>query len=475
MPPIADDVLYLSVRELGEQIRSHKLSPVDLTEAYLERASRIGARLNAFATLTPDLARAQAKAAEAEIKSGKYRGPLHGIPYAAKDLLAVPGYPTKWGAKPYADQKFDYEATVIRKLREAGAILLGKAAMIELAGGMGYRFASASVTGPAKNPWNEGCWTCGSSSGSGAIVAAGLAAFAIGTETWGSIICPSSYCGVSGLRPTYGRVSRHGAMALSYSMDKIGPMARSAEDCGLILSAISGFDAQDPGSLQAEVFAFSPKATSAKPANGQPLRIGWVKDPWGKDKKAETDAAAKDAIDLLAGKGGAHVSEAVLPDGPWEAAGGIVISVEGAAAFGNLLDSGKVADLADPVGHVGGYVGQHIHATDYLRAQRVRGILQKKMETVFADFDVIAAAGEATTATPLDIKLDDPSFSFSDPLGGIGNLCGLPAISVPCGFHDGKPVSIQFIGAPRAEATVLAAAMRFQSLTDWHRRRPPVT
>lgn len=464
---LGDDILYLSVRELGEQIRARKLSPVELTEAYLDRAGHIGARLNAFATLTPELARAQAKAAEEEIKAGKYRGPLHGIPYAAKDLLAVPGYPTKWGAKPYAEQKFDYEATVIRKLREAGAILLGKAAMIELAGGMGYRFASASVTGPAKNPWNEGCWTCGSSSGSGAIVAAGLAAFALGTETWGSIICPSSYCGVSGLRPTYGRVSRHGAMALSYSMDKIGPMARSAEDCGLILSVISGYDPLDPGSLQAEPFA------PQKAAPGQ-LRIGWVKDPWGKDKKAETDAAAKEAIDLMASKGGAQVSEAMLPDGPWEAAGSVVILTEGAAAFGNLLDSGKVADLADPIGHVAGYIGQHIHAADYLRAQRVRGILQKKMEAVFANFDVIAAAGEATTATPLEAKLDDPALSYSDPIGGIGNLCGLPAVSVPCGFHDGKPVSIQFVGAPRAEATVLAAATRFQALSDWHRRRPPV-
>ncbi len=467
---LSDDILYLSVRELGGQIRSHKLSPVELTEAYLERAGRIGARLNAFATLTPDLAREQAKAAEAEIKAGKYRGPLHGIPYAAKDLLAVPGYPTKWGAKPYADQKFDYEATVIRKLREAGAILLGKAAMIELAGGMGYRFASASVTGPAKNPWNEGCWTCGSSSGSGAIVSAGLAAFALGTETWGSIICPSSYCGISGLRPTYGRVSRHGAMALAYSMDKIGPMARSAEDCGLILSVIAGFDPQDPGSLQAEPFAYP-----AKRADGQPLRIGWVKEPWGKDKKAETDAAAKQAIDLLANNGAAHVTEALLPEGPWEAAGGIVVAVEGAAAFGNLLDSGKVMDLADPIGHIGGYVGQHIHASDYLRAQRVRGILQKKMETIFGQFDLLAAAGEATTATPLDFKLDDPSLSFGDPIGGIGNLCGLPAISVPCGFHDGKPVSIQFVGAPRAEVNVLAAAVQFQALTDWHAKRPPVT
>src|SRR3954468_18016653 len=245
---LSEDILFLSVTELSKRIRARKLSPVELTESYLDRSRSIGKKLNAYGTLTPDLALQQAHEAEKEIAAGKYRGPLHGIPYAAKDLLAVKGYPTTWGARPYANQTFDYEATVIKKLREAGAILLGKAAMIELAGGMGYRFASASASGPAKNPWNEGCWTCGSSSGSGAIVAASLAAFAIGTETWGSIVCPSSFCGISGLRPTYGIVSRHGAMALSYSMDKIGPMCRSAEDCGTVIKTIAGYDAQDPAS-----------------------------------------------------------------------------------------------------------------------------------------------------------------------------------------------------------------------------------
>src|SRR6476661_7375716 len=234
---LSEDILFLSVTELGKRIRARRLSPVELTESYLDRSRSIGPKLNAYATLTPELALQQAHAAEKEIAAGKYRGPLHGIPYAAKDLLAVKGYPTTWGARPYADQRFDYDATVIKKLEQAGAVLLGKAAMIELAGGMGYRFASASISGAAKNPWNEGCWTCGSSSGSGAIVSAGLAAFAIGTETWGSIVCPSAFCGISGFRPTFGRVSRHGAMALAYSMDKIGPMARSTEDCTRIFAA----------------------------------------------------------------------------------------------------------------------------------------------------------------------------------------------------------------------------------------------
>src|SRR6266852_5135528 len=217
----SEEIYYLPLTELARRIEAKKLSPVELTQVYLTRSEKLGSRFNAYARLTPELALSQAKAAEKEIQRGHYRGPLHGIPYAAKDLLAVKGIPTTWGAKPYADQVFNYDATVIEHLNRVGAVMIGKAAMIELAGGMGYSFASASLQGETRNPWDTTCWTCGSSSGSGAIVAAGLAAFAIGTETWGSIICPSAFCGVSGLRPTYGRVSRHGAMALAYSMDKI--------------------------------------------------------------------------------------------------------------------------------------------------------------------------------------------------------------------------------------------------------------
>src|SRR6476659_7163498 len=272
---LSEDILFLSVTELAKRIQSRQISPIELTESYLERSRNLGPKLNAYATLTPDLALKQARAAEKEIAAGKYRGPLHGIPYAAKDLLAVKGYPTGWGAKPYADQRFDYDATVIKKLEAAGAVLLGKAAMIELAGGMGYRYASASATGAAKNPWNTNCWTCGSYSGSAAIAGGGLAAFAIGTETWGSIICPSGFSGLSGLRPTYGRVSRAGAMALSYTMDKIGPIARSAEDFDLVLKVISGHDSEDLGSLPEAAAKYS----GAGELQGR-LRVGWLVNQW---------------------------------------------------------------------------------------------------------------------------------------------------------------------------------------------------
>src|ERR1700732_4265748 len=253
----SEEIYYLPITELARRIEAKKLSPVELTQAYLNRSEKLGPRFTAYARLTPELALSQAKPAEKEIQRGHYRGPLHGIPYAAKDLLAVKGLPTTWGAKPYANQVFDYDATVIEHLNRVGAVLIGKAAMIELAGGMGYRFASASLQGETKNPWDANCWTCGSSSGSGAIVAAGLAAFAIGTETWGSIICPSAFCGASGLRPTYGRVSRYGAMALSPSMDKIGPLARSAEDCARIFAVLAGHDPRDRSTLPLDKAAFT--------------------------------------------------------------------------------------------------------------------------------------------------------------------------------------------------------------------------
>jgi aspartyl-tRNA(Asn)/glutamyl-tRNA(Gln) amidotransferase subunit A len=464
---LSEDVIYLPVRELGKRIRSKQISPVELAESYLARSERVGPKFNAYVTVTRELALNQARAAEKEIAAGKYRGPLHGIPYAAKDLLAVKGYPTTWGAKPYANQMFDYNATVIERLNEAGAVLIGKAAMIELAGGMNYRFASASLTGPAKNPWNEGCWTCGSSSGSGAIVSAALAAFAIGTETWGSIICPSASCGISGLRPTFGRVSRYGAMALAYSLDKIGPMGRTADDCALILSTIAGYDPLDRSSLPPAEASFSFSA-----AESSPLKIGVLTNAWDKPEP-EIKAAFETAIAVLK-QHGASISNAQLPEGPYEAAAGLIVGVEGAAAFRSLIESGKVAELVDPLGQIGGYLNEQLSASDYMRALQIRGVFQKKVDALFNDFDVLAAASLPIAASTLETNLET-DLTFSDPLGGIGNLCGLPALSVPCGFTSKTlPIGMQFIGRVRNDRAVVAAASLFQRNTDWHTRRPPI-
>jgi len=445
------NVVGMSVRELGEHIRKREISPVEVAQTFLDRSDRIGSKLNAYATLTRERAMNEARLAESEIAAGRYRGPLHGVPYAAKDLLAAKGYPTTWGARPFAKQMFDYDAAVIRSLHDAGAVLIGKAAMIELAGGMGYRYGTASLQGGAKNPWNEACWTCGSSSGSGAIVAAMLAPFAIGTETWGSIVCPSAYCGVSGLRPTYDRVSREGAMALSYSMDKIGPMARTADDCGIVLSAISSFK-----------YARAPHA----------LRIGWVTNAW-KDVQPDIQRITSDALNVL--RAHAKVEEIALPEGPWEIAAGTTISVEGASAFDSLIDSGRVSELIDPAGKLGGYVNSTISGADYVRAQRIRTLLKAKMADMFKQVDVLATASLPVAATTMETNLET-ELAFSDPLGGIGNFCGLPAISVPSGFTSkGLPAGIQFVGAANDEDAVLAAANLFQSHTSWHMRQPPVS
>lgn len=465
---LSEDILYLPVAEISRRIRLRHLSPVQLTESYLDRSQKIGTRLNAYATVTSDLALKQAHAAEKEIAAGKYRGPLHGVPYAAKDLLAVKDYPTTWGARPYKNQRFDYNATVIKKLDEAGAVLIGKAAMIELAGGLGYRYASASATGAAKNPWNEGFWTCGSSSGSAAIVGAGLAAFALGTETWGSIICPSGFVGISGLRPTFGRVSRYGAMALAYSMDHIGPMCRTADDCDLVLKVISGYDPLDAGSLsQGAKYAGAPVPT-------KPLRVGWIVNQW-KEVSPEVSKNTTAARQVLEKNRQLKVSNISLPEGPWEIAAGVIVAVEGAAAFRELIESGRVSELNDPLGRIGGYANEMISASDHITAERVRRILQKKMADLFNQVDVLATPTLPVTASKLDANLDE-ALTFSDPIGGIGNICGLPAISVPCGFdHLNLPTGIQFIGRPLDDAKVVQAARIFQAQTDWHKRHPKLS
>lgn len=465
---LKESVLFLSVSELAKQIEAKQISPVELTESYLERSEKFGPKLNAYARVMRDSALQQAQTAEKEIHRGHYRGPLHGIPYAAKDLLAVRGVPTTWGAKPFADQVFDYNATVIAHLNNVGAILLGKASMIELAGGLGYMYASASLQGEARNPWNTKCWTCGSSSGSGAIVAAGLAAFAIGTETWGSIVCPSAFCGVSGFRPTYGRVSRYGAMALAYSMDKIGPMARSAEDCARVFAAIAGHDFLDRSTLPIDKAAFTYSASAE--LKSKSLRVGWLKNAW-----KEYDPGVSKAVD------GAHkvllthfpaTKDVKLPEGPWEDAASVILNCEAASSFGELIRSGKVNELADPLSRVGGYVNQTVSGADYTTASRVREVLQRKMVELFDSYDVLVTASQPVPATALDLDLSK-GLSFPDPLGAIGNLCGLPALSVPCGFTDKKmPVGLQFVGKAGEDATVLEAGRIFQQFTTWHRRHP---
>ena len=482
---LGEDILYLPIRELGARIRRRAISPVELAESYLDRSRRLGPKFNAYVTLTEERAMTQARAAEKEIAAGHYRGPLHGIPYAAKDLVAVKGYPTTWGAPPFAERRFDFDATVIERLDRAGAVLIGKAAMIELAGGLGYSDGNASLTGPARNPWNTDCWTCGSSSGSGAIVSAGLAPWAIGSDTRGSIICPTTWCGISGMRPSFGRVSRHGAMAIAWSMDKLGPMARTADCCGLALAAMAGHDPKDHDSLPPSLaeFAYAPEAAE------KPLRIGRLTNAWGRVDPA-LQVAIDDGLKMLE-KAGAKVADAQLPEGPFEDAAELTILMEAASAFQNLIQSGDCAKLKDPLGQVNGYPSEEMTATDYLQIQRVRKILQQRIDRLFDDFDVIAAAGSSSTAQRLvrgprpanpqpQQRPAAPAEGLVDNSqrapDGISSLCGLPALSVPCGFSsDNLPYGLQFLARATNDHAVIAAARKFQSLTDWHKKRPAIS
>jgi len=460
------DLAFRSVRELSELVRTRRVSSVELAETFLDRLETLGPRFNATVTVTRDLAMEQARRADEELARGEYRGPLHGIPYGAKDLLATRGIPTTWGAAPLRGQIFDYDATVVRKLRDAGAILAAKMAMVEMAGGMGYQTLDASFTGPGLNPWDTTRWAGGSSSGSGAAVAAGLVPFAIGSETWGSILVPGSLCGLAGLRPTYGRVSRHGAMALSWSLDKLGPLCLTADDCGLVLDGIAGPDPLDPTTTSRE-YRY----------DGPGLPAGRMKLAVPEEAAADCDDAERANFEaaLAALEGVADVTEVPLPNYPYEAATFMVQAAESASALEDFVDDGKASELTDRSGLFGPYAGRAILATEYLKALRLRGLIAKEIDAVLEPYDAMVAPASGA-APAVDREFDKSrrgSSGTAPPVSAIGVLAGLPAITVPDGFTgEGLPTGIQFVGRAYAENSILAAARLYQSLTDWHERHP---
>jgi aspartyl-tRNA(Asn)/glutamyl-tRNA(Gln) amidotransferase subunit A len=467
---LSDDILFSSITELAAQIRARRISPVELTESYLERLATTGKRLGAVASLMKDSALEEARMAEREIKRGRYRGMLHGIPYGAKDLLATRNARTTWGAAPYKDQQFDEDATVIKKLREAGAILVAKLAMVELAGGMGYNEAHASLTGACKTPWNEDFWSGGSSSGPGAAVAAGLVAFAIGSETSGSIITPAAFCGVSGLRPTYGAVSRHGAMALCWTLDKLGPLCRTAKDCAVVLQAIAGHDPLDPTSVnpssRAQVVAPRGKA--------KPLRLAVMKDSYEKAQPEVRENFMR-SLDVLR-KFASVEMDVKLPDFPYGPAVGTIVDAEGASAFRDLIESGRVQELASPTGRVGGYSASLVTAVDYLHAMRLRNPMRRAWNEMFSKHGILVAPSRATVSYPINKTFDQayPNINASSPIGA-SNLVGVPAISIPNGFgQNNLPTGIQFVGPAWSEQQLIDIADRYQQVTDWNKRRPNV-
>ena len=461
------DPVFMPVRELAEHVRARRLSPVALAETFLARLEKIGPRYNAVVTVTRERGMAAARQAEGEIAAGRYRGPLHGIPYGAKDLLATGGgIPTTWGAAPFREQRFAEDATVIRRLEAAGAVLCAKLAMIELAGGMGYRQPLASFTGPCLTPWNREAWSGGSSSGSGAAVSAGLVPFAIGSETWGSILSPGGNCGVAGLRPSYGRVSRHGAMALCWTLDKLGPLALTADDCGLVLEAIAGADPADP-TTSPRIFRYESTPVARRFRFGV---LAGALDGVSDDMRAAYDRS----LEVLRELG--SLEDAALPELPWEATTRIILQAEAASAFEDLIESGGIAGLTAPEDHFLPYARDAVLAKDYVKAMRIRSLMAREADRLFERYDVLVAPGRLAVATALDQEFRGGMRGTArDIMGAVGNGAGLPGLIVPNGFGDrGLPTSLQFLGRAWEENTLIAAGRAYQARTDWHTQHPAV-
>ena len=443
LPKNPEELAFYSVAELAELIRTRRITSTTLTQIYLKRLKRFDPQLQCVITLTQDLALEQARRADEEIAAGHYRGPLHGIPYGAKDLLAVEGTKTTWGAMPYKDQVIDQTATVVQKLEQAGAVLVAKLTLGALAWG------DVWYGGKTRNPWNLEQGSSGSSAGSAAATSAGLVAFAIGTETWGSIVSPSTRCGVTGLRPTFGRVSRTGAMALSWSMDKIGVLARTVEDCALVFDAILGPDRADPSVVDLP-FNYNPDVDLRE------LRIGYLAEVFEEDDPTrENDRAVLNVLKTL----GADLIPVSLPDYPVESLS-FILSAEAAAAFDELTRSGRDDLLVRQIKNAWPNefrVSRFIPAVEYIQANRLRYLLIQEMGKIMESVDVYVA----------------PSFGGNNLL--LTNLTGHPCVVVPNGFdEEDSPTSISFIGRLYDEATLLTVAKKYQDATDWHRQKPPL-
>ncbi len=445
-PATAEELAFQPVGRLASLLAGGRVSSVELTRLYLERLERFDPLLEAVVTLTRERALEEADRADRELAAGRWRGPLHGIPWGAKDLLAVRGYPTTWGAMPYKDQQLAEDATVVRRLEEAGAVLVAKLTLGALAWG------DVWFGGKTKNPWNLEQGSSGSSAGPGAATAAGLVGFAIGSETWGSIVSPSTRCGVTGLRPTFGAVSRHGAMALSWTMDKLGPMCRSVEDCALVYDAIRGPDGRDRTVVDAP-FDWRPDRDPTG------LRLGYVKRLF--EEEPEEDQAEWRGFDLATletlERLGFELVPIELPELPVSALS-FILSAEAAAAFDELTRSGRDDLLVRQIERAWPNVfrqARTIPAVEYIQANRVRTLLLGEMDRLMRQVDLYVS----------------PTYGGDNLL--LTNLTGHPQVVLPNGFRaDGTPTSITFTGRLFGEAELLAVAKAYQDATGFHLRRP---
>jgi Asp-tRNA(Asn)/Glu-tRNA(Gln) amidotransferase A subunit family amidase len=479
-PSSIEDLAFLPITSLAPLIQRRDVSVTELTQMYLARLKKFGPKLNCVVTLTEDLARAQAAQADRDIRAGKYKGPLHGIPWGAKDLFATKGIPTTWGAGPFQNQVFDYDATIVERLTAAGAVLVAKLSMGALAQGDNW------FRGRTNNPWNIERGSSGSSAGPGSATAGGLVVFGVGTETRGSIISPSAENGVTGLRPTYGRVSRFGAMALSWTMDKIGPMCRSVEDCAIVFNAIYGPDGRDETTADA-AFVWNPDVPLSK------LKIGYVKNEFDpppptpgregaagaapgaggaaaggrgrggltpEEQQRQREARLKVFNDVLEvyRKAGANPQPIEIPANITSIANtiGFILTTEGAAAFDDLTRS---KDINDP--SLGAWPNafrthRFVPAVEYIRAQRARTLLIREMEAFMSQYDAFLSPTNSASL-------------------GVTNLTGHPAISLKAGFIDNRPIELMVTGRLYDEATILRVALAYERGTEWHMKNPVLT
>jgi Asp-tRNA(Asn)/Glu-tRNA(Gln) amidotransferase A subunit family amidase len=441
LPSVKDDLAFYTIVQLADLIRTKQISSVDLTQFFIDRIKKYDSKLMFAISITEARALKHAKKADAEIAAGKYKGLLHGIPFGAKDLLAAKGYKTTWGSVPYKDQTIDVDATVITKLEDAGAILIAKMTLGELAMG------DVWFGGKTKNPWNLNRGSSGSSAGSASAVAAGCMPFAIGSETLGSIVSPSSECGTTGLRPSFGRISKYGAMALSWSMDKLGPITRSVEDCAIVFNAIQGADKKDLSLISAPFYYTSPQGASLKG-----MRIGFIKSEFNR-KYANS---ANDSLSLQKLKDmGAELVELELPVLPYRDML-IILSAEAGAAFEDLTLSNRDDTMVkqDKNAWPSGFRSSHfIPAVEYIQANRARAILIEEMNKKMKGLDafIAPAFGQNLVAT---------------------NLSGHPCVVLPNGFRNGLPTSITFTGQLFGEGKLLKIAEAYQRASDFHKKQP---
>ena len=439
-PQNIEECAFYTIGQLAHLIRTQQVTSLELTTMYLDRLKRHGPTLECVVTLTEELALKQARRADKNIRAGRYLGPLHGIPYGAKDLLAVAGYKTTWGAMTHKDQVLDETATVVQKLEDAGAVLVAKLTLGALAWG------DVWYDGKTRNPWNIEQGSSGSSAGPGSATAAGLVAFAIGSETWGSIVSPATRNGVTGLRPTFGTVSKTGAMALAWSMDKLGPMCRSVDDCALVYSVIKGTDGKDHSVVDVPFQVPTKKALKS-------LQIGYIESAFKDTSTSDNDRAVLDRLRQL----GFKLIPIELPEFPTTSLS-FLLNVEAAAAFDELTRSNRDDELVRQVKWAWPNKfreARHVPAVEYIQANRARIVLNQKMAELFKDIDIYVA----------------PSFWGDNLLRT--NLSGHPCVVLPNGFNEkGSPTSISFMGDLYKDGEVVAVAHVYQRGTGWHKQYP---